>query len=137
MKNVMRVEGESMLIDMDTLTAGDPIFDLQGIYMTYREFGEDDPSNSMSFRGIDERTSEFVWKKSIAGYFLTEDANILTCAADRIRLVAAMRFLTYLDPADAEGDSLNARRIRHTTANIRELLTRTDSLLLDAPGGAR
>ncbi len=35
MKNVMLNGDEPMLIDMDTLSVGDPVFDLMGLYLAY------------------------------------------------------------------------------------------------------
>ena len=59
MKNVMLSGDELMLIDMDTLCVGDPVFDLMGIYMTYMLFNEDEPDNSMKFLGITGEINKF------------------------------------------------------------------------------
>ncbi len=128
MKNVMMTESEPMLIDMDTLSCGDPVFDLQAVYVAYREFNEDEPDNSENFLGIDDRMCERIWQRTLALYFDTTDPDILGRMSDRIRLVAAIRFLCILESTDREGDSLGAIRIRHTQAVIEELLDRVPSL---------
>jgi len=129
MKNVMLAEGEPMLIDMDTLAVGDPVFDLQGVYITYKEFPEDEPENSSSFLGIDNEMCERVWQGTLRGYFGSDDPKALEPLSDRIRLVAAIRFLTLLD-TQGERSPLTEARVRHTQMHIDELLRRVDSLSL-------
>ena len=130
MKNVMVADGEPLLIDMDTLTQGSPIFDLQGVYVTYEEFNEDDPGNSLAFMGINAEMSSRVWNKTIEYYYDTTDAERLTEIKNKIRLVAAVRFLQLIGISDLKKDELAATRIRHTRAVIEDLLEKVDSLIL-------
>ena len=65
MKNVMVADGDPLLIDMDTLTQGSPIFDLQGVYVAYQAFEEDEPGNTKAFLGISAELAGFVWCKTI------------------------------------------------------------------------
>ena len=131
MKNVMVSDGEPLLIDMDTLTQGNPIFDLQGVYVAYRAFEEDEPGNTMTFLGISSELGNFVWEKTIEYYFGTGDAGILARNKDRIRLVAAVRFLQLIGTSDLKTNELAATRIRHTQENIGDLLEKVDSLILE------
>ena len=58
-KNIM-VQGEDfLLIDMDTLSFGNSIFELAQLRATYIAFNEDDKGNALRFLGLD---SEFVEK---------------------------------------------------------------------------
>ena len=131
MKNVMLVDGEPLLIDMDTLTQGSPIFDLQGVYVAYQEFLEDEPGNNLAFLGIDDALSGFVWRRTMAYYFDTEDTEKLTALENKIRLVAAVRFLQLIGAPDAAANELKSARIRHTRENIERLLDQVDSLILE------
>lgn len=129
MKNVMVVDGEPLLIDMDTLTQGSPIFDLQSIYVAYQMFEEDDPGDTMAFLGISAEISTFVWRKTMEYYFDTKDEETLARNINRIRLLAAVRFLQLLSLSDT--NALTAIRIRHTREHIDELLEKVDSLILE------
>ncbi|WP_185753597.1 hypothetical protein [Selenomonas sp. AB3002] len=40
MKNVLFCHEDLMLIDMETLCTGQPLFDLQGLYVTYKAFAD-------------------------------------------------------------------------------------------------
>ena len=131
MKNIMMADGEPILIDMDTLTQGNPIFDLQGVYVAYRSFEEDEPGNTMAFMGISDELSNFIWNRTTEYYFDTRDTEILNRNRDRIRLLAAVRFLQLIGTSDLKKNELGAIRIRHTQETIRELLEKTDTLVLE------
>ena len=131
MKNVMMADGEPLLIDMDTLTQGSPIFDLQGIYVAYQAFEEDEPGNTLSFLGISADLAGFVWNQTMACYFDANDAEQLARNKDRVRLLAYVRFLQLIGVTDLKTNALAAARIRHTRAHIDELLTKVDSLILE------
>lgn len=71
-KNIMIVNGELMLIDMDTLCAGDPIFELASIYNSYKEFPSMSPG-AAAFLGIDVDTATRLWDRTLELY--TEDSG--------------------------------------------------------------
>ena len=129
MKNVMIGDGEPMLIDMDTLAAGHPIFDLQSLYVTYFAFREDDPENSMSFLGIPSEMSERVWQDTVRYYFDTEDEEKLAELRRKIEVVGCIRFLYLISLGDPVQDTLFRLRVQHTAERLERLLTQIDSLL--------
>ncbi len=51
-KNVMLQNGEILLIDMDTLSMGHPIFELASMFLGFIGFAEVTPENSVKFLGI-------------------------------------------------------------------------------------
>ena len=75
MKNVMMVDNEPMLIDMDTLGLGNPVFDLAGLYVTYQMFEEDDPDNSMDFLGMSNEMVDEIWSRITDSYFDFRDSE--------------------------------------------------------------
>ena len=128
MKNVMMVGDEPMLIDMDTLSVGQPIFDLQALYVTYVAFPEDDPDNFMNFLGIPDELGKRIWQGILENYFDTKDKALLADINDKIQLIASMRFLYILNGSDLRNSDLGALRIKHSQEHITELLGRVDSL---------
>lgn len=122
MKNIMLVAGEPMLIDMDTLCAGDPLFDLQAIYVTYVAYGEDDPGNSMSFLGIPSDTANHIWEKILEYTLegLTEKEKETTIA--KIQTLAYIRFLYLITSSTPVTSELSQLRIRHATEKLRTLM---------------
>ncbi len=128
MKNVMLADGEPMLIDMDTLSMGQPIFDLQGLYVTYRAFEEDDPTNSMDFLGISNEMCENIWRKTLSLYFGTEDEESLKRIEDKICVLAYVRFLSIITGTDLKNSELGKVRIKHSVEHLTELVSRVDDL---------
>ncbi len=128
MKNIMLDGDEPLLIDMEALAVGDPVFDLQGVFVTYQLFGEDDPGNSMSFLGISQELADYVWEKTVEFYFRGRDASLIREAERKIRIAAYVRFLWLIVEYEAAEDPLTKLRIRHTLEHLRELVPAVDSL---------
>lgn len=130
MKNIMLSGDEPLLIDMETLSVGDPVFDLQGLFLTYQLFGEDDPDNSMEFLGLPQTLCNDVWEKAIAYYFDDRDAAAIPEMRRKIRIVAYVRFLQILLLMGIGREDLKQIRIEHTLAHLRELAWQVDSMEL-------
>ena len=128
MKNVMMVDDEPMLIDMDTLAAGKPIFDLAGIYVTYQAFEEDDKDNSMAFLGISNEMCNTIWNKTLRYYYVTDDEDELNKLSDKIRIAAYVRFLNIICESSLKDGTLGETRIKHAIEHLNELTDRVDSL---------
>ena len=113
---------------MDTLSAGQSIFDLAGLYVTYVEFGEDEPGNSMDFLGISNEMADRIWHDIIHKYYEDETGERSEYILERIRTIAAVRFLYILAVSDLKNGELGKRRIEHTGQHLSELLKKVDSL---------
>ena len=130
MKNVMLVDGEPMLIDMDTICTGQPIFDLQALYVTYIAFGEDCPDNLSSFLDIPDDLGQPIWQSILQYYFNTADETALSVTNNKIKLLATVRFLYLLAITDMKNGELGAKRIRRSQEHIRELLAVVSDFVL-------
>jgi thiamine kinase-like enzyme len=130
MKNIMLDGEEPLLIDMEALAVGDPVFDLQGVFVTYQLFGEDDPGNSMSFLGISQELADYIWEKTMEFYFRGRDAALLREAERKTRIAAYVRFLWLIVEYEAAEDPLTKLRVRHTLEHLRELVPTVDSLAI-------
>ena len=131
LKNVMMTNGEPMLIDMDTLSAGHSIFDLAGLYVTYCSFREDEPDNSMIFFGISNETAEHIWDRVIKLYYGDRSDEELIAIQNRICLMAAIRFLYLIKISELKNNEFAEIRIRHNKEHIRDLLNRVDGLYFE------
>lgn len=130
MKNVMLVEDEPMLIDMDTLGLGNPVFDFAGLYVTYQLFEEDDPENAMSFLGMSNEFVDELWNHILDGYFDFEDDRERKGTIEKIALTAEIRFLFLLESTNLKSGELGKRRIAHTLEHIDELLETVTELTI-------
>lgn len=130
MKNVMMSDNEPMLIDMDTLSTGQPIFDLQGLYVTYMAFEEDEEDNSIKFLGIETQTCVHIWDVIIRDYYGITDEEKLKVITDKIRLLAYIRFLHIININQDRDSELGQIRIKHGSEHLRELVGRIDDLMI-------
>ena len=130
MKNVMQTGDEAMLIDMDMLGLGNPVFEFAGLYVTYQAFEEDDPDNAMSFLGMSQGLVEEIWRLIIEKYFMFRDEKEREQVLSRIQLTGSLRFLYLLASSDLLGGDLGRRRVEHTREHIDELLSKVDRLAI-------
>ena len=128
MKNIMVVDNEPMLIDMDTISTGQPIFDLQALYVTYIAFPEDDPDNLPSFLGLPAEWGERIWQTIIGYYFDTADKERLCGINDKVRLLAMVRFLYIVTTSDLKNGELGEKRIKHAKEHIAEYIETVSDL---------
>lgn len=68
-KNIMRQGDENLLIDMDTLSMGHPIFEFASIFAAYVGFSCVDKDNSAKFLGITNEQRDRFWKSTVDYYF--------------------------------------------------------------------
>ena len=82
-KNIMVQGDELLLIDMDTLSVGHPIFELASLYAPYCAFNEDDPGNTEKFFGISSDDAVKLYNSLLNLYFGNDDKVI----KDKIKLL--------------------------------------------------
>ena len=82
-KNIMVQGEEFLLIDMDTLSVGHPIFELANLRCPYVAFEEDCPGNNQQFFGLSAEYCKKLYDDIIRLYFGNEDESI----KDKIALV--------------------------------------------------
>lgn len=83
-KNILTQGDELLLIDMDTLSKGHPIFELAAIYAPYIAFDEDDPGNAIRFMGLPAETLQKIFYTTLKYYFGQENQEYI----DKIKIVA-------------------------------------------------
>ena len=130
LKNIMISDGEPMLIDMDTLCTGDPVFELAGLMVAFQFFSEEDPEDLPRFMGLDrEKVREF-WGLTCDEVLkdLSEESRAL--AMDRIALLGRIRFLDLVAVKHKGSDEFREARIAHAQSHLKELLERVDSLAI-------
>ena len=128
MKNIMLVDGEPMLIDMDTLSTGDFIFDLQALYVTYIAYAEDEPENPMNFLGISYETVQKIWEKILAYYFEDGYPGGRETVLQKIQILAYIRFMSMIVVSKDADAPLGKLRIEHAKQKLAELSPLYDDL---------
>lgn len=90
-KNVMLQNGETLLIDMDTLCYGHPVFEFGSIFLAYGGYAENDHNIVKDFLGISYETALEIWKKTLELYFDTTDSDKLREYENKAKLVGYIR----------------------------------------------
>lgn len=125
--NVMVQNGEPLLIDMDTLCVGHPVFELASTFNAYVGFSEVDPENVQRFMKLDVKTARTIWQKILPLYLNTQDENVIQAVAEKAMVIGYTRLLrrTLRREADTE---LGKQSITHYKARLCELIEKVDSL---------
>lgn len=119
-KNIMVQKDELLLIDMDTLSVGYPIFELAAIYAPYCAFNEDEPGNSEKFFGIKDDDAAALYNALINSYFGKDDEAI----KEKIRLVAYIHMVWWTLTNQPE----NKVRLEGCRSRLYQLLDKYDDL---------
>ena len=127
-KNVMLQNGEVILIDMDTLCTGHPVFELASVFNAFVGFSELDPSVAMAFQGFSRETCNAIWDKTLRLYFGTEDEAILRARAEQAMLIGYTRLMRRTIRRRGLETEEGREAITHYRSRILELLERVDSL---------
>ncbi len=91
--NIMVRDGEALLIDMDTLCMGHPIFELGSMFNAFVGFSEVDHEVTQKFLGFSHELAGVFWHKALAMYLDTEDEARLTEVENKAKIIGYMRLL--------------------------------------------
>ncbi len=92
-KNIMRQDDETLLIDMDTLCTGHPIYELAFIYNAYCGFGIADKSVVEKFLGVSADCAYRLMCRIFSLYLGTEDEYKLSLAQQKAMVIGLLRVL--------------------------------------------
>ena len=123
--NVHYANGESILIDMDTLSVGHPVFEFASIYLAYRGFGEVDHNRVEKFLKLDWDTAGYVWEKLIDLYFEDKDDAFKQEVITKAKTIGYARMLRRTIKREPENTAL----IELSKNNLIECVNKIDSLV--------
>ncbi|MBQ8142169.1 MAG: anti-sigma factor antagonist [Bacilli bacterium] len=119
-KNIMIQGGELLLIDMDTLSVGHPLFELAALYAPYCAFSEDDKGNSEKFLGISDEQARHIYQSLLSLYFGKDDEDIY----NKLRLVCYIHMVWW----NRTNEPDNQIRLEGCRQRLYPLLDRYDDL---------
>ena len=125
-KNIVLAGDEVLVIDMDTLSVGHPIFDLMRMYSSYVGYSANDPSIVLKFQGFDAEMALRFWRASLADYLGTKDEEKIRRVEDKVRCLA---YGYLVDWGTRHGAS--AEFIAFWKEHLLECLPRVDSFDFD------
>ena len=128
LKNIMLQNGECLLIDMDTLCHGHPVFELASMFNAYVGYSELDHSIIKSFQGFSFETAGEFWNKSLRLYLGTDEPAVVNAVEEKAKLIGYTRIMRRRIRRDGFSTQEGRQQIEHCRAQILDLLPRIDTL---------
>ena len=124
--NIMVQNGEPLLIDMDTLCMGHPVFELGSMFNAFIGYSELDHQVTINFYGYTHEIAEKVWDMALKAYLGTEDDTICRNVAEKAMIIGYTRMLRRAIRRPNEADS--PAKIARCKEMLAVLLEKTDTL---------
>lgn len=124
--NVMVQEGETLLIDMDTLCMGHPIFELAFMFNALIGYSEVDPTNSIKFFGYDFETAKKFWDIALKSYLGSNDESVCKAIEEKAMVIGYARMLRRAIRHTEDADS--PAKIARCKEMLEYLLNKVDTL---------
>ena len=124
--NIMVQNGEPLLIDMDTLCMGHPVFELGSMFNAFVGYSELDHQNMLDFFGYSFETAGRFWNLSLKMYLDTDDETLCQSVAEKAMIIGYTRMLRRAVRRPNEADS--PAKIARCKEILAKLLDRVDSL---------
>ena len=128
-KNVMFQNDEVLLIDMDTLAIGHPIFELASMFNAMIGYSELNPEQIIAFQGFDAETGRTFWHKSLAEYLDTKNELKIQEVENKARIIGYTRMIRRSIRRKGMETEQGRAEIEHWTGELLELLAKVDTLL--------
>ena len=124
--NIMVQNGEPLLIDMDTLCMGHPVFELGSMFNAFKGFSELNHQNMLDFMGYSFETAGKFWYKALKMYLGTDDEEVCRSVEEKAMIIGYTRILrrSIRRPEEAESPA----RIARCKQMLAELLAKVDTL---------
>ena len=129
LKNIMFQDGEALLIDMDTICHGNPVFEFSFIYNAYLGFSDIDHNVVKDFIGITYEQAGEYWKKLLQYYFEGKDEAFLEIVQENAMVMGFVRLLRREIRRDGQNSESGRNFIENAKRHISELVPKLDSLV--------
>ena len=125
--NIMVQNGEPLLIDMDTLCMGHPVFELGSMFNAFIGYSELDHQVTMNFFGYTHESAEKFWDISLKMYLGTDDEEVCRSVAEKAMIIGYTRMLRRAIRRPEEADS--PAKIARCREMLAVLLNKVDTLV--------
>lgn len=127
-KNLELQNDEVLLIDMDTLSVGNPIFELGSIYNSFIGFYELDPDGIHRFQGFSFDTAKRFWQGFLSAYLGTNCEAKCKEVEEKARVLGYTRLIRRNIRRGGLETEDGRALIEHWKTELLELLDRVDEL---------
>ena len=121
-KNIMISDNDLVIIDMDTLSSGNPVFDFGGLFMTYVTFSIHEPDNTKRFLGFDASFAADLFYKTVKHYYENLSDEDYQKTLNVIKILGFVRFLFLIYGLQIGAPELKAVRIKDSVQALNQLV---------------
>ena len=125
-KNIMIQNGEPVLIDMDTLCMGHPVFELGSMFNALVGYSELNHQNMEDFFGYTFETAGRFWNMALKLYLDTDDEAVCQSVAEKAMIIGYTRMLRRAIRRTQDADS--PAKIVRCKEMLATLLNKVDTL---------
>ena len=125
--NIMVQNGEPLLIDMDTLCMGHPIFEIASMFNALVGYSELDHQNMKEFFGYSFETAGKFWKTALKTYLGTDNEEVYQNVAEKAMVIGYTRMLRRALRRPNDADSVV--KIARCKEMLGILLNKVDTLV--------
>ena len=125
--NIMVQNGEPLLIDMDTLCMGHPIFELGSMFNAFVGYDELNHQNTLDFFGYSFETSGRFFKTALQAYLGTTDETVYESVLEKAMVIGYTRMLRRALRRSNDADS--PAKIARCKEMLAILLNKVDTLV--------
>ena len=127
-KNIMQQNGENLLIDMDTLSMGHPIYEFAAIYAAYIGYSCADPDNAAKFFDIPGEKCIDMWKYTVKYYFEGRDEQYVDDIIRKAAIICYTRLLRWYATKKSKEDEETQAVIAFCKNYLTENVPKPDNL---------
>lgn len=126
--NIVMQNNEVLIIDMDTLCVGHPVFELASMYLGFVAFGELDHSVTENFLKLPYETAGRFWEKALARYLDTQDPERVREVERKAMVIGYARLMRRTIHRGGFDTEAGRATIDLCKRHLAELLEQVDSL---------
>ena len=124
--NIMVQNGEPLLIDLDTLCMGHPVFEFGSMFNAFVGYAELDHQNTIDFFGYTFETAGKFWNIILKMYLGTDDEAVCRNVAEKAMIIGYTRMLRRALRRPNRADS--PAKIAHCKEMLEMLLNKVSSI---------
>lgn len=124
--NIMIQNCDPLLIDLDTLCVGHPVFELGSMYNAFIGFSELDRNVVKEFLGYDFDTAKSFWHMALQKYLGTTDSELCEAVENKARVIGYTRLLRRSIRRPENNGAQD--KIAHYSKKLIEVIDKVDTL---------
>ena len=127
-KNIMIQNGDLLIIDMDTLSTGHPIFEFSALYSTYIAFSCVDKENTDKFLGLPLDVTTKLFDKIFRYYYDDKNDSELEEIISKLKIISYIQILKLRTTYDESVNNMQKEEIEYCKNYLIENVDKLETL---------